>query len=41
MEEKKIYTAGELGRLTGVSARTIRFYDKKALLKPVGYSDSG
>lgn len=41
MEEKKIYTAGELGRLTGVSARTIRFYDKKALLKPVGYSDCG
>ena len=41
MEEKKIYTAGELGRLMGVSARTIRFYDKKALLKPVGYSDSG
>ncbi len=41
MEEKKIYTAGELGRLAGVSARTIRFYDKKALLQPVGYSDSG
>ena len=39
MEEKKIYTAGELGRLTGVSARTIRFYDKKALLRVVKAPD--
>lgn len=36
MEE--YYTAGELADLARVSPRTIRFYDQKNLLTPVGYS---
>lgn len=36
--EKEIFTAGELAALAGISSRTIRFYDKKGLLHPVGYS---
>lgn len=37
----KLYTAGEIARLTGVSLRTIRFYDQKGLLKPVSHSEAG
>lgn len=37
----QLYTAGELARLTGVSLRTIRFYDQKGLLKPVTHSEAG
>ncbi len=37
----KLYTAGEIAKLTGVSLRTIRFYDAKGLLKPVAYSEAG
>lgn len=37
--EKEYFTAGELAALAGVSPRTIRFYDKKGLLCPVGYSE--
>ena len=40
MENKK-YTIGEFGRISGVSPKTIRFYDEKGLLKPVGYSEAG
>lgn len=36
-----MYTAGELAKKLGVSARTVRFYDEKDLLNPCGYSDSG
>ena len=39
--EKKSYTIGEFGKISGVSPKTIRFYDEKGLLKPVGYSESG
>lgn len=35
------YLAGELAQMAGVSARTIRFYDEKGLLKPVDYSEGG
>lgn len=35
------YTAGELAKKLGVSARTIRFYDEKKLLTPCGYSEAG
>ncbi len=37
----KLYTAGEIAKLTGVSLRTIRFYDAKGLLKPVSHSEAG
>lgn len=37
----KLFTAGELARMAGVSTRTIRFYDSKGILKPVTHSDSG
>ena len=40
MENKK-YTIGEFGRISGVSTKTIRFYDEKGLLKPIGYSEAG
>lgn len=40
-KDKNYYTAGEIAAISGVSARTIRFYDKKGLLKPSGYSKSG
>lgn len=36
-----MYTAGELAKKLGVSARTVRFYDEKNLLSPKGYSESG
>ena len=35
------YTAGELAKKCGVSARTVRFYDEKEILIPSGYSESG
>ncbi|MED9903520.1 MAG: MerR family transcriptional regulator [Lachnospiraceae bacterium] len=40
MEQKK-YTIGEIAKLSGVSAKTLRFYDEKGLLKPVEYSEAG
>jgi len=39
--EKKNYTIGEFGKISGVSPKTLRFYDEKGLLKPVGYSEAG
>jgi DNA-binding transcriptional MerR regulator len=39
--KEKLYTAGEIAKLSGVSSRTIRFYDGKGLLKPVEYSPGG
>jgi len=36
---KKLYTAGELAKIAGVSSRTIRFYDEKGILNPCGYSE--
>lgn len=35
---EKLYTAGELAKIAGVSSRTIRFYDEKGILCPCGYS---
>ena len=35
----KYYTAGELADMARVSPRTIRFYDQKNLLTPIGYSE--
>lgn len=39
--EQKRYTIGEIAKLSGVSAKTLRFYDEKGLLKPTGYSEAG
>lgn len=38
---EKRYTAGELARWAGVSARTIRFYEEKGILQPRGRSAEG
>lgn len=37
----KLFTAGEIAKISGVSSRTIRYYDIKGLLKPSNYSESG
>lgn len=39
--EKGFYTAGELAKLTGVSYKTIRHYQKIGLLEPDGYTEGG
>ncbi|HEY8529221.1 MAG TPA: MerR family transcriptional regulator [Paenibacillaceae bacterium] len=36
-----MYTIGQFARKTGVTTRTLRFYDKKGLLKPSYLSESG
>jgi len=36
-----MYTIGQFARKTGVTARTLRFYDQKGLLKPSHLSESG
>lgn len=38
---EKRYTAGELARCAGVSARTIRFYEEKGILQPKERSAEG
>lgn len=35
------YTAGQLANLAGVTSRTVRYYDTKGLLKPIGHTESG
>ncbi|SHO48710.1 MerR family transcriptional regulator [Anaerocolumna xylanovorans] len=39
--EDKLFTAGEIADLSGVSVRTIRYYDKRKILKPIHYSENG
>lgn len=36
-----MYTAGELAKKLGISARAVRFYDEKGILCPVDYSEAG
>lgn len=36
-----MFTAGELAKKLGISARTVRFYDEKGILCPVDYSEAG
>lgn len=36
-----MYTIGQFARKTGVTTRTLRFYDQKGLLKPSYLSESG
>ena len=35
------YTVNKLSKMSGISARTLRFYDEIGLLKPAGLADSG
>ncbi|MEB2298571.1 MerR family transcriptional regulator [Lysinibacillus xylanilyticus] len=41
MSEKGIYTIGELVQKSGVSIRTLRYYDSIDLLKPSDYTEGG
>ncbi|WP_028559628.1 MerR family transcriptional regulator [Paenibacillus pinihumi] len=38
---KSYYTVGSLAKLTSTTERTLRFYDRKGLLKPSGYNEQG
>ena len=35
------YTVSQLARLSGVTARTLRWYDRADLLKPARLTDAG
>src|SRR5690625_2205220 len=39
--EKKMYSIGEFAKLTSVTERTLRYYDKKELLKPTVRNEHG
>jgi DNA-binding transcriptional MerR regulator len=41
MEEIIMKTVHEISELTGLSIRTLQYYDKIGLLKPAAYTDSG
>lgn len=41
IENKKTWKVGELANLTGLTIRTLRYYDQIGLYSPSGYSDSG
>ena len=41
MKKDGYYTSGEFAGMANVSVRTIRFYDKKNILKPSRVSESG
>ena len=36
-----MYSIGELAELAGVSARTLRYYDREGLLKPSCVNEAG
>ena len=36
-----MYTVGELAKMAGVSARTLRYYDREGLLKPSAATEAG
>ena len=38
MSEKKMMIVNEVSRLTGVSIRTLQYYDKIGLLPPADYT---
>ena len=40
-EEIPVKTVNEVSKLTGVSIRTLQYYDTIGLLKPSGYTESG
>lgn len=39
--EKKTFTVGKFAKLTGVTERTLRYYDRRGLLKPSKYNKQG
>lgn len=39
-EFEMVYTVNDLAKLSGVSSRTLRFYDKVGLLKPAYYGEN-
>ncbi len=39
--KEKMRTVSEVSQLTGVSVRTLRYYDSKGLLKPAGTTEAG
>jgi len=41
MINKKHYTIGTFAKLTSTTGRTLRFYDRKGLLKPSSYNEQG
>lgn len=41
MSEKKMMIVNEVSRLTGVSIRTLQYYDKIGLLPPADYTEVG
>ncbi|MDR0270816.1 MerR family transcriptional regulator [Paenibacillus sp.] len=41
IEDKKNWQVGELANLTGLTVRTLRYYDQIGLFSPSGYSNSG
>ncbi|MEI4771935.1 MerR family transcriptional regulator [Psychrobacillus sp. FJAT-51614] len=41
IEGKEYWQVGELAKLTGLTVRTLRFYDQIGLYSPSGYSKSG
>lgn len=40
-EEMPMMTVNEVSKLTGVSIRTLQYYDTIGLLKPIEYTESG
>ena len=40
-EEMAMMTVNEVSKLTGVSIRTLQYYDTIGLLKPIQYTESG
>ena len=40
-EEKIMMTVNEVSKLTGVSVRTLQYYDKIGLLSPASYTEAG
>lgn len=37
----QIYSTGDLAKLTGVSVRTVQYYDKRGILQPSGLTEGG
>ena len=38
---QQIFTAGQLAKTVGVNIQTVRFYDRKDILKPVARTEAG